>query len=781
MIVTKSWLNEFINIEDKSGEELAKTFNAIGLEVDRVVEYKLPAKIVFGHVIECESHPDADKLSVCKVDIGTSVRQIVCGAANVRKGLHVAVATVGAEMPNGLKIKPVKLRGVESEGMICSASELGLADAAEGIIEFDDSIGEFKLGQELSENPYLQDTLIEIELTANRGDCLSIYGVARDLCAAFNRPLKKIEEQLDQDRRMGIGRILQLSHTDGLHVNLRYKAIDIKELKLPFLVALRLSQIEEKQNTDLASVLFYSTYTTGVILRAYDYTFFKAEEDNDKKAKVTLAVSENGYATIYAKEENAASIVGIKQCDASRMQEKEGLIIIEASYIPPHIISKQMAENKIENGPLFYRTSRGSEPKLTLGLSYFIGMFEKNSESDIYGGTIELCDEYEGMVVSISLEEINSFIGANIDKTTVTKILQNLGFDIGKSQGSSFVVSVPRYRHDITNKQDIVEEIVRIVGIDNIPSKPFMLKEKNPLSEGFFKFKKLRKYRHSAADNGFFETVHFVFNERAALQKHGFICVDEKLELLNPIVNTLDTMRPTLMLGLVNAASMNVKSGYKAVKLFEIGSVFSPAREESTKMAILYSGDSAKEGLANSGKPKSIDFGGFVQHVSNILGSIDLVEHKSEHGLAHPFQCAKVLLEGEEIGELFKLHPEVQNEFDLEDTFLCEVDFEKLRFALTEAQAYSKYQASFRDLSLLMPKEMHYKQIQEVIAESKSEEVVRFYPVDRYSDEKLGENVSLTVRFMLQSLSKTLEEEDITAAMEGILGALNEKLGLTLR
>ena len=141
MIVTKSWLNEFINIEDKSPEELAKTLNSIGLEVDRVVEYKIPPKIVFGHVLECEKHPDADKLNVCKVDIGTCVRQIVCGAANVREGLYVAVATTGAMMPNGLQIKPVKLRGVESDGMICSASEIGLADVAPGIMEFDASIG----------------------------------------------------------------------------------------------------------------------------------------------------------------------------------------------------------------------------------------------------------------------------------------------------------------------------------------------------------------------------------------------------------------------------------------------------------------------------------------------------------------------------------------------------------------------------------------------------------------------------------------------------------------
>lgn len=780
MIVTKSWLNEFISIEDKSTEELCKTLNSIGLEVDRVVEYDIPNKIVFGHVLECEKHPDADKLNVCKVDIGTSIRQIVCGAANVRKGLHVAVATVGAQMPGGLKIKPVKLRGVESEGMICSASELGLADIGGGIIEFDSSIGEFKLGQELRENPYLQDTLIEIELTANRGDCLSIYGVARDLCAAYSRPLKKIDDAHDQDRRMGIGRVLQFSHTDGLNVNLRYKGVDLKKIKLPFIVTLRLSQIEEKQQSDLESILFYSTYTTGVILRAYDYNFFKESDEGDKKVKISLSLDDLGYASIYSKDK-VASIVGIKQCDASRMSSNEGLIIVEASYIPPHIISKQMGENKIENGPLFYRTSRGSEPKLNIGLNYFIGMFEDYSESDIYGGNIELCDEYEGVVVSISVDEINSIIGADIDKTTITKILQNLGFDIGKSQGNSFVVSVPRYRHDIANKQDIVEEIVRLVGIDNIPSKPFALKEKNPLSDGYFQFKKLRKYRHSAAAQGFFETVHFVFNEKAKLKEYGFTCIDASLELLNPIVNTLDTMRPTLMLGLLNAASLNIKSGYKDVRLFEIGTVFSNARAESTKMAFIYSGDSGKDGILNSGKSKKMNFGTFVQLVSNVIGDIDLVKNESAHGLANPYQSAKVLLGGEEIGELFKLHPVVQDELDLDDTFICEIEFDKLLFNLVEAQAYSKYQASFRDLSVVVPKSLSYKDIQDVITENKTEEIVRFYPVDKYIDEKLGDNASLTIRFVLQSLTKTLEDEDITSTMDTVLNALNEKLGLTLR
>lgn len=780
MIITKSWLNEFVDIKDKSADELAKTLNSIGLEVDRVVEYKIPEKIVFGHVLECEKHPDADKLNVCKVDIGHTVHQIVCGAANVRKGLYVAVATLGAVMPNGLEIKPVQLRGVDSEGMICSSSELGLADTSGGIIEFDTSIGKITLGQELRENKYLQDTLIEIELTANRGDCLSIYGVARDLCAAYGRTLIKIADGEGQERKVGIGRILQLIHPDGLDVNLRYKAIDIKELQVPFLVHLRLAQIQEKQSSQIDSLLFYSTYTTGVVLRSYDYNLLKAGLDTEKKAKLSVTLNDKGFATVSAHGKEISTI-SINQTDDSKMAQTEGVAIIEASYIPPHLISQQMAEHKIQSDTHYYRTSRGSEPKLNIGLNFALGIFEKNSKSEVYGGSIELYDEHENVLISITLEQINNIIGNNLDKTTITKIFQNLSFDISKSQGTNFVISIPRYRHDIINKQDIVEEIVRLVGIDNIQSKPFTLKEKNALSNGYFQYKKLRKYRHSAADQGFFESVHFVFNERAKLQEYGFTCIDESLELLNPIVNTLDTMRPTLLLNLLNSASSNMKSGYKDVRLFEIGSVFSNNREESTKMGFIYSGDGYKDGILNRGKSSKMDFGSFVQLISNVVGDIDLVAYTPQHTLANPYQCAKIIFNNQEIGELFKLHPVVQDALDLDQTFMCEIDFSKLTFDLVEVKPYSKYQASYRDLSVVAPQSLPYSEIQKVIESCKSVQIVRYYPIDKYIDCNLGENASITLRFVLQSLEKTLEEEDITFNMNTIINALNEKLGLTLR
>ncbi|RUM65213.1 MAG: phenylalanine--tRNA ligase subunit beta [Sulfurimonas sp.] len=777
MIVTRSWLNEWIDLSGISTEEIAKTFNSIGLEVDRIQEFRVPKKIVFGKVLECEKHPDADKLNVCQVDIGWSIRQIVCGAANVRTGLTVAVATLGANMPSGLVIKPVKLRGVDSDGMICAASELGLADMGKGILEIDASMGECKLGDEVSINLLFNDDLIEIELTANRGDCLSIRGVARDLSAAFDRPIKAYTVT-DNDDKRGIGRVFSLSHEKDLNVNLSYKAISLKDLNVPTLIALRLAQIEEERKSKVEEILLYVTQSTGVILRAYEHEFF-CTGGEDEIAQVILSKDANEFAVIKGKE--TASIVGIVQKDVSKPKKEEGIILLEASYIPPDVISRKMSKSKIESGPFFYKTSRGSEPDLKAGLAYCVDLIEASSNSATFGGRIELTETYNEKIVCITKEEIDEIIGAVIEKPVISKILQNLGFNTSKSSLNSFIISVPQFRHDIINKQDIVEEVVRMVGIDNIPSKPFILTEDNRLEDNYFEYKKRSIFRHRAANNGFYEAIHFVFDEKKTLNKYGFETTKEELELLNPIVQTLDTLRPTLLTGLLKAASNNVKNGYSSVRLFEIGSVFTPLRDESYNMAFIFSGDKETENLTNSGKPSKVDFAYFVQKVSDVVGGVELRETKTTHVLSHDFQSATVLIAGVKVGELFRVHPNVEKDYDLDITYMCEIDFSKIPHRLKVATATSKYQASFRDLSVIMPEIMSYEKVKSVIESADIANLIRFYPVDKYSDEILGQNMSLSLRFVLQSNEKTLDEEDITSAMDTILTALKSELGIGLR
>jgi phenylalanyl-tRNA synthetase beta chain len=377
--------------------------------------------------------------------------------------------------------------------------------------------------------------------------------------------------------------------------------------------------------------------------------------------------------------------------------------------------------------------------------------------------------------------EFESFIGMKIDKTRLTQILKNLGMAITKPKASTFAISVPRFRHDILNKQDIVEEIVRMVGIDNIPSKPLVFAENNQNTDDLEIYRKIRMYRHRCAQSGFFESVHFVFNEREVCERFGFECTQNEIELLNPITATLDTLRPTLMLGLLNSASANVKVNQKKIALFESGIVFNSTRAESKRLAFIVSGGSMGEKLSNAGKPPIIDLAIFAQRVSDVIGSFEMSEYIPTHALAHPYICAKVMINGVKSGELFRVHPNIEAEFDLSPTFMCEVEMDLLPYGLIQAQPFSKFQASYRDLSVLVPKSLHYEEIKEVILKYASVEVQRFYPVDRYASEALGDDVSLSIRFVIQSMDKTLEEEDISMVMESILNGLKEELGIGLR
>ncbi len=778
MIITRSWLSEYINLDDISNEQLCETLNSIGLEVGRVVRYDIPEDIVFGYVKECKKHPNADKLNICQVDVADEVLQIVCGASNVRKGLHVAVALEGAVMPGGMRISAVKLRGVESHGMICSASELSLVNINDGIIEFDQSIGNIVLGTRLRDNHYLQDTLIEIELTANRGDCLSIYGVARDLCVAFDRSIKSKSNKNTDETSIGIGKVLQLKHPASVDANLKFKVLDIKNISLAFLISLRLAQIEYKSLNTADAFTAYTTHECGVILRLYDYEYFKAQGQNDK-AIVSLESDTNGFLCVQGK--GRASIVGVMQEKDSLFNKNEGLAIAEASYVAPGLISDQMSKSKIERSSSFYLSSRGSNPDLKMGLKLLFLLLQSYGDIDIFGGTAEVLNHKEEKVVVLKLHEIYDIIGAKIDKKKIVNILQKLDFNLEKSQGDTFIAAVPKFRHDISNKQDIVEEILRFTGIDNIEPKPYLLKEANRLSEGYFRFKKLKHYRHKAAYNGFFETIHFIFAHKQELVKYNFDTVQNKLDIVNPIVTTMDTLRTTLMLGLLNFAGQNKKVGNQNMGLFEIGSVFTDKREEVVKAAFLYTGSFEQEGIINSATSTIMDFGHFVQLISNIIGEVTLSKATCKHSLGHPYQCADILQDNRVIGSAFRLHPTVQDNFDLQDTYMCEINFEALSYETVHVKAYSKYQSSFRDLSLLVPKTMEYATIKKIIQQSKPGEIIRFYPVDKYEDKSLKNLSSLTIRFVLQSDEKTLQDEEIVSCMDTITSSLKDKLGLELR
>ena len=778
MIVTKTWLEEFINLEGVSDEKLYETFNSIGLEVDSLKRYTMPEKVVVGRVVACEKHPDADKLNLCRIDVGAGEPlQIVCGAANVREAEFVPVAVVGAVLPGEFEIKPAKLRGVESFGMVCSASELGLPEMGKGILILDESVGEMIPGKPLTELEAFNDTVIELELTANRGDCLSIRGVARDLSAALDRELIPHHHDPLNRMKLGIARILEL-HTRGpIDADLRYTLMETEGLRATMLTYLRLALVAEYREGALEALLAYTTHATGILLRAYDAQRLK---NDDGKIPLNIVETHPGIVEV-SSGGRKLSIVGVWGNSELTVAESGGEVLFEASYIDPEVLVPAVAREKLETDPLYYRSSRGSEPDLKIGMVYLTECCDQAGECRFSESPLSIEADREPRTVSVDLYRLNAVIGQEIPKGMIHTILKRLGFAIHGAGAERFGVTIPAWRHDINHLQDIAEEILRIVGINNIEAKPLELTEANRLTESTRRFKISRDLRQRAAAAGFFEAVTYAFAEKSKLEAYGFATLEEGVDLLNPIVEELNTLRSTLSINLLEAAKRNVSYGKKRIALFEIGSIFDTERREREMATFLWSGDAEEPTVLNQGKPARIDFPRFVRKLGNVLGAFELIPCRTENALIHPYQSATVVVHGKEAGWISTLHPSAAEAFGLEATVLAELEFEALIPPHRNARPVSNFQGTYKDLSLLVDHELPYEAMARTVGSLEEPLLRRFFPIDRYEDEKLGERKSMTLRFFLQSDEGTLSDEAIDGVMARILEALERDCGAELR
>ena len=773
MIITKSWLEEFIDISKISIDEICKTLNSIGLEVDSLESFSIASKVVVGKVLEKEKHPDADKLNICQVDLGEKVVQIVCGAKNVDAGQFVPVATVGCDLGNDFIIKEAKLRGIESNGMICSSTELGLPKLNDGILVLDNSIGDIILGKELKSYTKLNDSVIEIGLTPNRGDCLSIYGIARELSAYYNIPLLEIDKQINYNE-FGIGQVFEIECDSNIDSSLSYKAVDFTNFELNTLFKFRTAIIGKYQeNNDIKNILTYVTHSTGVILNAYSKN--KAIKNNNLSI-LHVKKDENGFDNVYGNEQLSKICIEHKEIDTN-----ETNFLIEASYINPDLLAKKVFEKKIKTGEVYYKASRGSEPNINFGIEYFSNLVSK-ARASVYRGSETFIEDKEKLTLDVSVKKINSIIGQEICKVEIEKILISLGFEVKDTIDNILALKIPHFRHDIKNVADVTEEIVRIIGIDNIVSKPLKIDEINRVNKTSNDLIKKNKLRFKAIENGFFETLTYVFASKENLQKYGFKTVKDELELINPIVKELNTYRTTILLNLVESCSNNFKNGARSTAFFEIGTIFDENRKESKKISFIQTGFAELEDVSNAGKPKNIDFFSFAKKILNTIGKFDLEPMSIiDNQFIHPYQNANLLIDGKIVGFICKLHPTVSTDYDLNDTFIAEIDFEAIQSDIIKTTSYSKFQSSKKDLSIIAPKSLEYREIKKAIDSLNNKNIKQYNLIDIYSDEKLGDKESLTIRFLLQNDEKTMEEEDITSTMNSILEVLNEKLSIGLR
>ena len=779
MIVTRSWLEEFIDLDGISDDRLYQAFNSIGLEVDSLKEIKIPDGVVVGRVVSCQKHPQADKLNLCQIDIGGELKQIVCGASNVVNAEFVAVATEGTYLPEiDLEIKPVKLRGVESFGMVCSSSELGLPAMEDGIMILDESIGELKVGKALSEFECFDDTVIELELTANRGDCLSIYGVARDLSAYFDRAIKSFDYKVKSSITQALGRVLSIkTHTTLDGIKILYNLLETSKIEANFLTKFRVSLVDRFYEDDLDTLLKYAMHSSGVVLRAYD--FDKLQEDG--KIDLEIFQKEDGLFEIDS-QKGFLSYIGI---DAKREFLADKLskrVLIEASFINPELVSKATYEHSLKTDELYYFSSRGTNPNLEFGIKEFYRV----CDSSFDGAFGELPIKVEGKIaqkrVNVDVDRLNAIIGAPTPHSKIDSILRRLGFEIlGSNSKDVFGVVVPPWRHDIENIQDIAEEVLRIIGIDNIPAKPLEVIEQNRITKSILRYKAVRDLRQRATAQGFSEAITYAFSDKEKLIKWGFETVEEDFDLANPIVDELNTLRSTIIINLLEAVKRNINYGKRKVSLFEVGAVFDKNKDEKLKLCIVESGLSQEISILNQGKPAKVSLGEFTKKLASIIGEFEIKNSTPKSTLFHPYLYGKIFIDNKEVGIISKLHPTAQEEFDIGDTFVAEVDLEAILPKHKNASQISNYQGTFKDLSLLIDKDTTYTDIASALKVYDDELIKRFFVIDLYEDESLGEKRSLTIRFFLQSFEGTLSDKAIEESMSRVLRYLEKNCGVELR
>ena len=776
MIFTRTWLSEFIDLKGISLEQLTAKLNEIGIEVDNAYPLRVPDKVVVGLVKEKGKVENADKLSLCKVDVGEKEPlQIVCGAKNVAAGQYVAVALVGASLPNGVSIKKAKLRGVESEGMICSSTELGFAKINDGIMVLDGSIGELKLGKALNEYEFFNDEFVEVELTPNRGDCLSVYGIARELSAGFDRDLKKLQSYKESKENPVVGRLLRLVADKNLKTSFDYRLIEYdKDTSGTSLkVRMRLGFIDKISDSKIANLLNHATHSTGVLFNAYDLSTLSHTSEEET---LHIKRGKSGESKIYHEDE-LLSVSGIYQEKVAQISENSNVIIIEANYTEPSVIAVAKNAYKKQDEDTVYRSFRGSEPQLNLGVEYLLNGMSSCSSIKIFSSYQQISVPKKLPDIRLDIAEISKCIGKDIEPNTAANILKRLGFSINSVDKGIFSVKPPIYRGDISNFADLSEEIMRIIGIDNIPAKPLTLTERTRLNECYFEYRNLRTLRHKAVANGYFESVHYVLDSEEELNKLGF--KTPKIRLVNPISTELNTLRSTLINHLLNAVSFNAKNSRKIIKLFTSGAVFDEGATQKEKIAFVFSGYKDEPKISNKAKPEFVGFYDFLLEMKGIIGDFSLAH--SHYGFLSPFEQASVRKNGREIGFVGRVHLGIERHKDLQKTYLCELDLSALKSEIKIAKPYSKFPQISRDLSIIIPKGYEYEKIKECINALQIDILKGFRVVDLYEDKALQDAYSLTINLIFQDEQKTLEEAQVAEKMETIIKALSENLGLKLR
>ena len=781
MKLSTNFLKEYVDI-DVDVHKLAEDMTKVGNEYDSAEKLINATNLVIGEVKECIMHPDSDHLHVCKVDIGTDTRQIVCGAPNVRTGLKVIVALPGAKLPEK-DIKEGNIRGQESKGMLCSIAELGLESKC---LKPEDKDGIYELPADapIGEDPIkylkLDDEVIDFDLTANRGDLLSILGMAYEVGAIYDKPVKNIDlshkennENISESFKVNVD-----TENCTLFLAKKIKNVIIKES--PIIIKNRLIASGIRPINNVVDISNYVMLETGQPLHFYDADKLKGMlevrmgKENEKLT--TLDGIERILTTediVISNGDNAIGLAGVMGGLDTEITENTKNIIIESAIF--NSVKVRKTSNKILRSEASNRFEKGLDPNRTyMAIERSCNLLEKYAQAEIVGGLVKYDKEdLSNKIVRIKIDDINKLLGSDISKEDVLDSFRRLGFE-HKENEENIEVSVPRRRLDISIKEDLIEEVGRIYGVDNIIGKTMVLS----VRAGNYD-RTIREIRNKMINLGLNETLSYVLvNEKEA--RNFAIDNYEAVKLLAPLSEDRNTLRCSIIPSLYKIYEYNVAHYSKDVAIFELGKSFYKKDDkygEENKIAALMTGD-----FYLGIEKKKVDFfivKGIAEELINYLGyggRYSFVVKDEMQKEMHPGQSAFISVNNDIVGLIGRVHPEINKEA----VYVLEINLDKLLSKKTGKMKFkeiSKFPTVKKDIAIVVDKNISSQEIAMQIKKAAGSLLINSEVFDVYTGVGIDdEKKSLAYSLTFGANDRTLTDEEINLVLNNIISKL-EKIG----
>ncbi len=800
MIFSLKWLKDYVEFE-LTPEELANRLTMAGLEVEDL-HYKGKGLegVIVALILDVRPHPNAERLSLCDVTDGENSYKVVCGADNMKPGDKVALATEGTELspaakfPNGLKIKKAKIRGELSEGMLCAEDELGLGGESDGIM----ILPKFaEVGNKLIDELGLSDVMVEVGITPNRSDCLSVIGVAREVAANLGTQVKYPDISVVEDGEC-IGNLINVQVFDSTKCP-RYSCRVIRDLKIeqsPKWLKMKLESSGIRPINNVVDVTNFVLLELGQPLHAFDYDLLEegrivvrnAKEGEVIKTldKVNRRLASNDL--IICDGRKPLAVAGVMGGTSAEVSDKTTNVLLESAYFEPTTVRKTSKTISLRSESS-YRFERGVDPNGAVNaLDRAAELIRKLSGGEVAKGVI---DEYpkriEPVEVKLSLQRASYMLGVEIKPRDLSRIALGLGFEIINSSGEDFALSIPTFRGDVTREIDLIEEVARIRGYEKIPTTlPSILMESDLASTEKTVRRKLRELLISS---GFYEVINYSFEDISFLSLFG---ERESLSIINPLTTDASTMRTSLLSGLIKNTVLNLNRQTSDIRLFEIGRVYVPKQEgslpdEITKIAAVATGGKLPEIWSEEG----FDFFDLKSVVEKVFTSLLLEDVKflscPDVEFLHPGKSARIMIKTNEVGFIGELHPSLRHKLEVSKKILAfEIDMDGVAAHSKKIQKkftpLPKYPSVRRDMALIVDEKIPASDVLDEIKDMNIGLIEDASVFDVFSGDSLGKGKkSVAVSLRLRNANRTLTEQEVNKLQGKTLKKLALAIGAELR